>query len=88
MLQQGFTGARNVGGGDDTVAVRNAIAEGKIPGPCLWVSLEPLGPTAGHGDPRSGLDPGLSHPGWSNGIVNTPDEARLRVRNIGGAEPT
>ena len=80
MLQQGFTSARDVGGGDDTVAVRNAITAGKIAGPRLWVSLEPLGPTAGHGDPRSGLDPGLSHPGWSNGIVNTPDEARLRVR--------
>jgi len=80
MLQQGFTGGRDVGGGDDTVAVRNAINDGKIAGPRLWVSLEPLGPTAGHGDPRSGLDAGLSHPGWTNGIVNTPEEARLRVR--------
>ena len=80
LLQQGFTGARDVGGGDDTVAVRNAINSGKIAGPRLWVSLEPLGPTAGHGDPRNGLDAGLSHPGWSNGIVNTPEEARLRVR--------
>lgn len=80
MLQQGFTAARDVGGGDDTVAVRNAINSGKIAGPRLWVSLEPLGPTAGHGDPRSGLDPHLSHPGWENGIVNTPEEARRRVR--------
>jgi imidazolonepropionase-like amidohydrolase len=80
MLQQGFTSARDVGGSDETVAVRNAIDSGKISGPRLWVSLEPLGPTAGHADPRSGLDPALSHPGWDNGIVNTPDEARLRVR--------
>ena len=80
MLQQGFTSARDVGGGDETVAVRDAIDAGKIPGPRLWVSLEPLGPTAGHGDPRNGLDPGLSHDGWKNGIVDTPDEARLRVR--------
>ena len=80
MLQQGFTSARDVGGGDDTVALRNAINAGKVAGPRLWVSLEPLGPTAGHGDPRNGLDQDLSHPGWSNGIVNTPDEARLRVR--------
>ena len=80
MLQQGFTSARDVGGGDDTVAVRDAIADGKIAGPRLWVSLEPLGPSAGHGDPRNGLDPKLSHAGWTNGIVNTPDEARLRVR--------
>jgi len=80
MLQQGFTSARDVGGGDDTVAVRDAINAGKIAGPRLWVSLEPLGPTAGHGDPRNGLDAGLDHPGWTNGIVNTPEEARIRVR--------
>ncbi len=80
MLQQGFTSARDVGGGDETVAVRNAIDDGRIDGPRLWVALEPLGPTAGHGDPRNGLDRDLAHPGWSNGIVDTPDEARLRVR--------
>ncbi len=80
MLQQGFTSARDVGGGDDTVAVRDAIDEGLIAGPRLWLSLEPLGPTAGHGDPRNGLDPGLSHAGWDNGLVDTPEQARLRVR--------
>ncbi|HEX3849137.1 MAG TPA: amidohydrolase family protein [Steroidobacteraceae bacterium] len=80
MLQQGFTSARDVGGGDETVAVREAIDAGKIPGPRLMVSLEPLGPTGGHGDPRSGIDPALSHPGWDNGIVDTPEQARLRVR--------
>jgi len=80
MLQQGFTSARDVGGGDETVAVREAIDAGKIAGPRLWVSLEPLGPTAGHGDPLNGLDHGLSHDGWKNGIVDTLDDARLRVR--------
>jgi imidazolonepropionase-like amidohydrolase len=84
MLQQGFTGARDVGGGDDTVSVRNAVDEGKIPGPRLWVSLEPLGPTAGHGDPKNGVDPGLSHPGWDRGLVDSPDQARLRVREHRG----
>ncbi len=80
MLQQGFTSARDVGGGDDTVALRNAINAGKVPGPRLWVSLEPLGPTGGHADPRAGLDRLLEHRNWDNGVVNTPDEARLRVR--------
>jgi len=80
MLQQGFTSARDVGGGDETVAVRDAINHGKVPGPRLWVSLEPLGPTAGHGDPRNGLDSKLYHPDWQNGIVDSPQEARLRVR--------
>jgi imidazolonepropionase-like amidohydrolase len=80
MLLQGFTSARDVGGGSDTVAVRDAIDAGKIAGPRLWVSLEPLGPTAGHGDPANGLDPGLGHPGWEAGIVDTPEQARIRVR--------
>jgi len=80
MLQQGFTSARDVGGADESVALRNAINLGKIPGPRLMVSLEPLGPTAGHGDPRSGLDRDLYHPGWENGIVDTPEQARIRVR--------
>jgi imidazolonepropionase-like amidohydrolase len=84
MLQQGFTSARDLGGGDETVAVRNAIEDGKIAGPRLWVSLEPLGPTAGHGDPRNGLDAGLSHPGWDRGLVDSPEQARLRVREHRG----
>jgi imidazolonepropionase-like amidohydrolase len=80
MLQQGFTSARDLGGGAETVALRNAIDAGKVPGPRLWVALEPLGPTAGHGDPRYGLDAGLDHAGWDNGIVDTPEQARFRVR--------
>jgi imidazolonepropionase-like amidohydrolase len=80
MLQQGFTAARDVGGGPDTVALRDAIDGGKVRGPRLWVSLEALGPTAGHGDARYGLDPQLSHPGWDTSIVDSPDQARMRVR--------
>jgi imidazolonepropionase-like amidohydrolase len=80
MLQQGFTTARDAGGGDDTVSLRDAIAAGKVSGPRLLVALEPLGPTAGHADPRSGLDAQLWHSGWDNGRVDTPEEARIRVR--------
>ena len=80
MLQQGFTSVRDAGGGDDTVSLRDAITEGKVPGPRLYVALEPLGPTAGHADPRNGLDSQLWHPGWENGRVDTPEEARRRVR--------
>ena len=80
MLEQGFTTVRDLGGSDETVAVRNAIEAGKIPGPRLWLSLEALGPTAGHGDPHAGLDPALSHPGWEYGRVDSAIEARFRVR--------
>ena len=88
MLQQGFTSARDLGGGDETLAVRDAIDAGKISGPRLWLALEPLGPTAGHGDPRNGLDPWLSRPGWDRGIVDSPDQARLRVREHRGRGAT
>ncbi len=80
MLQQGFTTVRDAGGGDETVSLRDAIAEGKIPGPRLYVALEPLGPTSGHADPRNGLDSQLWHEGWDNGRVDTPEQARQRVR--------
>jgi len=80
MLLQGFTSVRDVGGGDETVSLRKAIDAGLMAGPRLWVSLEPLGPTAGHGDFRTGLDRAFSNPAWTNGIVDSPDEARLRVR--------
>jgi imidazolonepropionase-like amidohydrolase len=80
MLQQGFTTARDAGGGDETVALRNAIDAGKVPGPRLYVALEPLGSTAGHADPRNGLDAQLWRQDWDNGRVDTPDEARQRVR--------
>jgi len=80
MLQQGFTSVRDAGGGDETVSLRDAIADGKVPGPRLYVALEPLGPTASHADPRNGLDSQLWHAGWDNGRVDTPEEARRRVR--------
>jgi imidazolonepropionase-like amidohydrolase len=80
LLAQGFTAARDVGGGDETVSLMNAFAEGTLAGPRLWVSLEPLGPTAGHGDPRDGLSRDLSIAHAENGIVDSPEMAVQRVR--------
>jgi imidazolonepropionase-like amidohydrolase len=80
LLLEGFTSARDVGGGDETVSLRDAFAAGTLPGPRLWVSLEPLGPTGGHGDPYDGLEPGIKHEGFDNGIVDTADQGKLRVR--------
>ncbi len=80
MLLQGFTSARDAGGGDDTASLRDAFADGSLPGPRLWVALEPLGPTAGHADPANGFDPDFSHPGWERGKVDSAEEARFRVR--------
>jgi imidazolonepropionase-like amidohydrolase len=80
MLLQGFTSARDVGGGDETVSLRNAFRDGTLPGPRLWVSLEPMGPTGGHGDGANGFARGVTGPGWQNGLVDTPEMGRLRVR--------
>src|SRR2546422_8465560 len=49
-LDAGFTTVRNVGAGEFIdVALRNAINEGAIPGPCMLVSTMPLSATGGHG---------------------------------------
>lgn len=80
LLLQGFTSARDAGGGDETRSLRDAFAEGTLPGPRLWVALEPLGPTGGHADPQNGFDPAISRPGWDRGKVDSADEARFRVR--------
>jgi imidazolonepropionase-like amidohydrolase len=80
LLLQGFTSARDVGGGNETVSLKRAFDAGALPGPRLFVSLEPLGPTGGHSDPDNGFDPALSHPGWDNGVVDSPEDARKKVR--------
>ena len=36
LLLQGFTSARDVGGGDETVSLRNAFRDGTLPGPRLF----------------------------------------------------
>lgn len=51
LLMAGFTAVRNTGaGGYSDVSVRNAINEGRIPGPRLKVSGPSLGITGGHCD--------------------------------------
>jgi imidazolonepropionase-like amidohydrolase len=81
LLQQGFTTARDVGGGDETVSLMNAFAEGTLPGPRLWVALEPLGPTAGHEDPRNGFSRDVTLAGAENGVVDSPEMAIAKVRD-------
>jgi len=78
-LMAGFTSARDVGGTTGVVvALKKAINAGVVPGPRLWVAGAPLGPTGGHADSANGLDPELSHPGWTDNLVDSP-EAVLRL---------
>jgi imidazolonepropionase-like amidohydrolase len=61
MAQGGFTTVRDLGG--DTagvIAVRDAVAEGRFPGPRIKVSGDPLSIVGGHADEATGLPPELA----------------------------
>ena len=77
-LMAGFTGVRNVGAdGYADVALRDAIAEGDVPGPRLVVSGPALGITGGHCD-NNLLAPEYR---WKEpSVADGPWEARARVR--------
>lgn len=78
-LEAGFTTARDLGSGEFLdVALRNAINEGKIPGPRLLVAGHALSATGGHGD-FSGISPYI-HFGQFSGVVDGIDEIRKKVR--------
>jgi imidazolonepropionase-like amidohydrolase len=80
-LLAGFTSVRDVGADTGVVlALKKQIAKGLIDGPRMWVSGAPLGPTGGHTDQSTGLDPELSDPAWADNIVDSPEEARKAVR--------
>lgn len=82
-LLAGFTSVRDVGADPNVViALRNAIAKGTVQGPRMWVAGPPLGPTGGHGDAANGFDPELSHPGWTDNLVDSPEAAKLTVRKL------
>jgi imidazolonepropionase-like amidohydrolase len=80
-LLAGFTSVRDVGAETNViVALKKQIAKGIVPGPRLWVSGAPLGPTGGHTDESTGLDPELSDPAWAENIIDSPEAARKAVR--------
>ena len=80
-LEAGFTSVRDVGASTElVVAMKRAIAKGEIAGPRMWVSGAPLGPTGGHSDSHSGLDPAIENPNWNEAIVDGVDGAIRAVR--------
>lgn len=80
-LLAGFTTVRNVGAGEwADVALRDAIRNGIVPGPRMFVSAHALGITGGHCD-RNGFRPdALDEPGIERGIANGVDEVIKAVR--------
>src|SRR5437868_10673239 len=62
MARGGFTTVRDVGGDTSAViAVRDAVAEGRFPGPRIKVSGAPLSIIGGHADEATGLPPELAN---------------------------
>jgi imidazolonepropionase-like amidohydrolase len=78
MARGGFTTVRDLGGNTGAViAVRDAVAEGRFPGPRIKVAGQPLSIIGGHADPTTGLPPEL---------VEAFDEAHLEPSVCTGAQ--
>jgi imidazolonepropionase-like amidohydrolase len=61
IARAGFTTVRDLGGDTSAViAVRDALAEGRFPGPRIKVSGAPLSIIGGHADDATGLPPELA----------------------------
>jgi imidazolonepropionase-like amidohydrolase len=81
-LLAGFTTVRNLGDrNNETVALRNAINTGVLPGPRIFTAGVPIGSTGGHADPTDGFRYDLAgDPGPLQGIINSPEDAAKAVR--------
>lgn len=81
-LQAGFTTVRDLADTDyDSVALRNAINAGIVPGPRIFTAGVPIGSTGGHADPTDGYRQDLAgDPGPKDGIIDSPQDAWKAVR--------
>jgi imidazolonepropionase-like amidohydrolase len=81
-LDAGFTTVRNVGDRhNESIAVRNAINAGIVPGPRIFAAGKAIGSTGGHADPTDGYRADLAgDPGPNEGIINSPEDAWKAVR--------
>jgi len=81
-LEAGFTTVRNLGDNDgESIALRNAIDAGIVPGPRIFTAGTAIGSTGGHADGSNGYRKDLAgDPGPKQGIVNGVDDAWKAVR--------
>jgi imidazolonepropionase-like amidohydrolase len=81
-LLAGFTTVRNVGDShNESIALRNAINAGLIPGPRIFSAGQFVGSTGGHADPTDGYRWDLQgDPSPKDGIINSPEDAWKAVR--------
>ena len=82
-LLAGFTTVRNLGDSDAvTVALRNEIIKGTVPGPRIFTAGKSIASTGGHADGTNSLNNELSSdPGPAEGIINSSDDAYKAVRH-------
>lgn len=81
-LLAGFTTVRNLGdGNNESIALRNAINAGIIPGPRIFTAGKAIGSTGGHADPTDGYRMDLAgDPSVKDGVINGPQDAWKAVR--------
>ncbi len=81
-LLAGFTTVRDLG--DEfraSLALRNAINAGRIPGPRIIAAGKSIASTGGHADPTNGWSRKFrADPGPEDGVINGVDDARKAVR--------
>jgi imidazolonepropionase-like amidohydrolase len=82
-LMAGFTSVRDLGG-EVAPHLRDAISQGLVKGPRIFAAGKSIATTGGHADPTNGVNDRLAHligpPGPTEGVVNSPDDARQAVR--------
>ncbi len=81
-LLAGFTTVRDLGDSfRASIALRNAINAGKIPGPRIFAAGKSIATTGGHADPTNGWAQYLGgNPGPAEGVVNGREQAAQAVR--------
>lgn len=81
-LLAGFTTVRNLGDiGNESIALRNAINQGIVDGPRMFVAGRAISATGGHADYSNGLNQRLvGDPGPYDGVINSADDAYKAVR--------
>jgi len=81
-LLAGFTTVRDLGDRYNlTIALRKAIAKGRVRGPRIYTAGKALATTGGHADPTNGWAATIvGDPGPKQGVVNGADDARKAVR--------
>ncbi len=81
-LLAGFTTVRDLGDSyRASIALRNAINAGKVPGPRIIAAGKSIASTGGHADPTNGWARRFNaDPGPEEGVINSPEDARQAVR--------